>query len=967
MAERSKCDLPYGHYGRVQISLDDNNLQFGRTLTAPLYIKALDSPHILRQASDTLVPQDATTNPKNSTVGLAKQAQALVEHYPEFQPALDHLPPLLKTSEAVQKAAGRYEPTKGRLIAFTKVWSDIRHRTFSVAVIAAGQTGSELRLVQVQRQRRGWTADRASWIEVPTLHGEEARWSSNDGPILQVYSMPNASSRDALIAIRTQSKTHIFRPSHSKSSQESALSNLTLSLLHTVGIDQTGGKMHADVAFNPDFGQQLAMVEDAGAWSILEFSSRRMDRVSRSWHGLVQSKHSTRTFTLRDGWARIAWILNLSTLVTCTRQSLRLVSLKADGGAMSREIDPDLFDTQVPILDLIVMPGVKDSFAVLTRTHIVLYQVTVKSPDEVVATCYAKIRHFKSSEDLSLRLSSWVDQDDVFLALLSSLPSPMCVFWLRLDGKDVAIHDGPFELVLSGAHSLRDLHVQPLEMVSKPISSADPHRHADHVRHYSFIALRADYSIFEGICYGLPTQRSPNYQLPTAPLWEQKFGPATQSRLWRERFVVEDSDSLLEPDQQRPEPVSRRARKPKALLSAKEKPTSFELVAGVLSQPLGPDKSIEDLASEVSAALRNKNIENAGPMRTLHSFAKAEIATNDVGEASALLQNTFKTADHGAEIDDEPGDRDHGRDLRLKVESGQSFGFFLPEDQVTDSKATLASVHDHFISNWVTPLSSNVPGWVRLAKANLAQRMAAEVFLATQRLRLQEIKAPVSQEIQEESQAQEQTWDLPLRASGPIAQTLPTSSRTARYLSQNSALPTPSPTATPSVITASSGSSLTAAPELHRLSKYTVFAKPAPMVLPRPLVKVLSHWDVGKDPDDYDWLSPSRHLTQQEDNDAENDLTERERKRLQRRAERHILRQRKEAAASQASQMTSSQATEIMSASQPAVLKVESQPSGIPASSQSQGPSIGPAAASQVVPGRFGGRPPPKKRRKQGF
>ena len=92
---------------------------------------------------------------------------------------------------------------------------------------------------------------------------------------------------------------------------------------------------------------------------------------------------------------------------------------------------------------------------------------------------------------------------------------------------------------------------------------------------------------------------------------------------------------------------------------------------------------------------------------------------------------------------------------------------------------------------------------------------------------------------------------------------------------------------------------------------------------------------------------------------------------MQRRAERHIRRQRKEAAASQAAQMASSQAPEIaISASQPQVGRVgkmESQPVGVTASSQSQGLGFGAPSASQVVPGRFGGRPPAKKKRKQGF
>lgn len=561
----------------------------------------------------------------------------------------------------------------------------------------------------------------------------------------------------------------------------------------------------------------------------------------------------------------------------------------------------------------------------------------------------------------------------MFLALLSNLGGSICALRIRRSSKGLAVQDSPFDLVLStpqsGAHHVRDLHLQALELMAKPTTLVESNGQADHSRYYSFIALRADFSVFEGICCGLFAQRPTTVERVKAPSWVQKFRPATQSRLWKDDFIADDERSSWDVEHARSEPVSRRARVTKTVPTVNDQAVSFKNVARALCEPIGPETSMKELASEVAMLLNAKDFDAFGPMRTFYSMAQSEITIDGVQEASALLQTTFEATDRDEDLDDaETRDHDHDHNklrydvVRIVPEGPTTYG-----QVVNETEPTLAANHDQLISSWVSSLSTNVPGWVRLAKANIAKRMATEVLLAAHGLRVQEVKRPVVQESQEETQMQQQTWELPLRASGPVAQTQLPSSRTARYLAQHSALPTPSPTATPSVITASSGSSLTAAPELHRLSKYTTFERPAPMVLPRPLVKVLSHWDVGKDPDDYDWLSASRHLTQQEENETEHDLTERERKRMQRRAERHILRQRKEAAASQASRLTSSQATEVMSASQPAALQVESQPSDMPASSQSQGPSRSAVAASQVVPGRFGGRPPPRKRRKQGF
>lgn len=183
--------------------------------------------------------------------------------------------------------------------------------------------------------------------------------------------------------------------------------------------------------------------------------------------------------------------------------------------------------------------------------------------------------------------------------------------------------------------------------------------------------------------------------------------------------------------------------------------------------------------------------------------------------------------------------------------------------------------------------------------------------------------------------------------------------------SQRSILPTPSPSATPSITTASSGTSVFA-PEVSRLARITSFSKPAPSALPRSLRNVLAHWPPDEDPDNYDWVKTSRRIRHADEAfEDEAGMTEKERLRLQRRAERHIRRQRKEAAASQAAQIASSQAPEIaISASQPRGDKVESQPVGLAASSQIQDRGV--PSASQMVPGRFGGRPA-KKKRKQGF
>jgi RNA polymerase I-specific transcription initiation factor RRN6 len=184
---------------------------------------------------------------------------------------------------------------------------------------------------------------------------------------------------------------------------------------------------------------------------------------------------------------------------------------------------------------------------------------------------------------------------------------------------------------------------------------------------------------------------------------------------------------------------------------------------------------------------------------------------------------------------------------------------------------------------------------------------------------------------------------------------------------QSPGLPTPSATSTGPRSTATGSTHTTAlsSQELTRLSRYTSFTKPPQSALPRRLRRVLTHWTPGTDPSTYDWQSATRSIEYGIDEAEHEEMTEKERKRFQRAAERHLRRQRREAEESQRQQLLNSQAPEIFSTSQPlfqpkaeSQREYESQGAG---SSQMQG-----MPASQILPGRLGGRPPIKKR-KYGF
>lgn len=273
-------------------------------------------------------------------------------------------------------------------------------------------------------------------------------------------------------------------------------------------------------------------------------------------------------------------------------------------------------------------------------------------------------------------------------------------------------------------------------------------------------------------------------------------------------------------------------------------------------------------------------------------------------------------------------------------------------------------VHDYIMATWVQPLSSDVERITRLQKAQIASFMTAELLLAGHVLRHTPVLENETAESQTDS-AQHQ-FELPFRdwpssptqgiSEGMTALTLPI---------------TPSPTATPSIMTNTSLQSSYDAPAQYALTRYTTFSKSLPSALSEPVQMTLRHWEVGTDPMQYDWRAVDSQLQKEAEEDRQNaTLDDHEKKKLERRKERHLKKQRRAAEESQKQLSVHSQLpTLAVSASQPALIRgTRSQGQPLNEAPESDLPSSqGPAViASQVLQGPHGGRQA-KKKRKRGF
>lgn len=350
------------------------------------------------------------------------------------------------------------------------------------------------------------------------------------------------------------------------------------------------------------------------------------------------------------------------------------------------------------------------------------------------------------------------------------------------------------------------------------------------------------------------------------------------------------------------------------------------------------------IISRVEQALQAPEPADSGH-KLLSEIFDDQILVPDIDQAAADFKNMVSSkTEHGLDMEN--------IDQMLQV---ARIGYSTL-DPSSDGDMDLMAVYDNIVAHWLTPLSQTVPGRVRLVKEQLARRIAAGICLASHVLR--QPPANSSEETMPETQATEEAYSFP-----------------------QSSLPTPSPTATPSLTTVTSLSShpsTLVSPEFARLQRYTTFSpdKPTPGPLPKGLTNTLAHWGLGSNPEKYDWLAVQREQEKKAE-EEDDDLTPKERARLKRRAEKLLAKQRRESQKALDMNLANSQVPGIVSASQPAFMTPSrSEGPNVPHSARkaSQGTQLLASSqaapnmvTSQIQPGKFGGKPAKKKRRVVGF
>jgi RNA polymerase I-specific transcription initiation factor RRN6 len=560
--------------------------------------------------------------------------------------------------------------------------------------------------------------------------------------------------------------------------------------------------------------------------------------------------------------------------------------------------------------------------------------------------------------------------------LRSDLDQTVLIYRLHLDGKCATTVGDPVELVSYAGPTVRStglcaLHFSSVDIkgefknaVGEPKLDSDIHD----ARFLQLTILHKNHSVRQTLC--ATSVNAETVLRLGAPTWERDLTKSAHKVLDDDFIVNDDADEVQE-HARRSEPVSnfiRRFRKPQAP-DARKWTVNHELTERRLNHVDVSDVMSMDEALEAAReALADGATGDYLPFRTLKELAEIEVTLQNLESASSELQGIL--LDHDApqrkskvDLEEAPAQQDTTLTLRsmasLPILGVPSTG----EDH-------LSAIYEIILDLWIRHMPENISDIVRHSNEQLARRIAADVSLASLVIRTPSVEPELQTQSQSQSQSQGQgqgqVWELPVRPGAPpSSRTTPSMTFDAVGSPKSPRLPTPSETGSSSSVPASNLA-------LGRLSRYTTFtSNPTSPPLSRRLNRVLSHWPVGADPATYDWASASRHITRRDEEEVEGEeMTEKERQRMQRRTERYARRQRREAEETARLQLLSSQAPEIVVGSQPArLVRAHSQQAagGAESLSQSQSQSQGRLVASQVLPGRDGGRKPAKKKRKSGF
>ena len=460
MADQTSHDLKYGHLGQLLYNPTDKAWLSRRVFGSPYALQPLapsqwalapilegaessshNQPHRRTSVASSHAPSDRSRPKPSRSVALS--IPSLVRQLPTLAPGADLAVSLVHLSQQVTTGIARHDPLVGDLLAFGRVNDRSTRRPLEVAAFPARTSPTLLCLTQVQPQKQGWDHQKGIWIDVSRIGGESGNWHARQ-PIHQLCfcAMSDESlASTPFLAVRTSIAVHVLRislrrhPATDSSPHSSTVSSRFLvTPTHTLNLDMLGRVPPADVTFNPHYDKQIATMDQTGTWRIWDLSRQPVGTQGRPLElasgaaadDVVRNPLPEVSRVLDDGWGRVLWGPDTSTIVAASRRAIGLYDVS---GKPMRLLSPDLgiAGTAHWILDIKTGPQTHSLVFVLTSVYLFCLRIqslTRVHPDDFEtagAQIVFRTAHFRDPEDISLRLSTFMDTQGTILEYFREL------------------------------------------------------------------------------------------------------------------------------------------------------------------------------------------------------------------------------------------------------------------------------------------------------------------------------------------------------------------------------------------------------------------------------------------------------------------------------------------------------------------------------------------------------------------
>jgi RNA polymerase I-specific transcription initiation factor RRN6 len=632
------------------------------------------------------------------------------------------------------------------------------------------------------------------------------------------------------------------------------------------------------VTFNPWYQRQFALIDERGNWSIWEISGRQRRHKSNLSAACVKSGslpwldlgdgQDIEGHPRHDGWAAIEWVGDFKTLIVSDRRCLILYRTE-DDDTYSYPIELDLGRKSEWILDVKRSPCNVSHVFILTTSRIFWLDV---SPESLPAadkgsnpSLYPRLswRHFRDTEDTTLKLTPLIVHTDFYLVLYSRLNKIVLSFHCSTTSGDIESIPDPFILDIP---SISDDDIEPQagsdsvqfsSLVFKEISHLPTFVSRDYYNPDQKLVklfavdtqLRVREYIFSGPAYGGTEDERDLGDHILRPKKRQTGVHKEQYVRPKDEFVVDDwDDSVVGAGAFAVANTGMSSITPLAIPQWTMDFTQVYAVATgrmIVASSEGQEapaveKSLRESIQELRGKVFSLDLSGQSVGRTMLEYLGSSPVLDDID------QNAQELSEYLSEIMADS----HLQQFFVQLPAGSGAAPLIGTSSTTG--VNLIDLYDRLANDWLASLPHDIPGRTRIMKEKVIRTIAADIVLSQVTVlrpttrRLGEPSAKTPETSTNESNIDEddilygtQDSQLPLPPSTPRHRTdVPKSSATVRN------------------DTGRGDEGLSdmhddAVPLFSSLASFTSFN--TDRSLARNVANMLQQWQPGTDPSGYTW------------------------------------------------------------------------------------------------------------------